>query len=196
MEELDKNFNPLIEDCNNITNFNKFKRRENNILSSIERPKIDNLNKLIIPYDFELKKYDIKENEIAFYEKKEYLLSKLNQWNKLDLFKLDESYNPSCWQNSKLFILYLIVVLLYLIISIIAIFLFIFNPVLIFILFIGYIKINQYLQMIRYICIDKFKLSKINKIILNENSSNFCIENKLIWTYGESGYWLELSKNL
>ena len=109
MEELDKNFNPLIEDCNNITNFNKFKRRENNILSSIERPKIDNLNKLIIPYDFELKKYDIKENEIAFYEKKEYLLSKLNQWNKLDLFKLDESYNPSCWQNSKLFILSLFV---------------------------------------------------------------------------------------
>lgn len=197
MEKFTKNSNSLVEEeIDNISNFNIFKRRENRIISSAERPKIDSLNKLIIPYDFELKKYNIKENEIAFYEKKDYLLSKLNEWNNLDLFKLDENYNPSCCQNFILSILYIIIILLYVIFAIIVICLFISNPFLILILIFGLIKVNQFLKIIRYIFLDKFKLSRIQKIFFNENSSNFCIENKLKWTYGESGLWIELSKKL
>ena len=193
MDKRNKNINQFIEDFD-IDNDIKFKRRENKLFSSIERPKINNLNKLIIPYDFELKKYNIKENEIAFYEKKDYLLSKLNEWNNLDLFKLDDNYHPSFCQNFILIVLFLFTNLLYLIISIFFICLFMFNPAFIFVIVILFIKINQILKIIKYICLDNFKLSKINKLILNENCSDFCKENKLKWTYGESGYWIELSK--
>lgn len=42
--------------------------------------------------------------------------------------------------------------------------------------------------------LEKFKISKIQKLISRENSSEFCIQNKLEWKYGENGYWLETNK--
>ena len=63
-----------------------FQRRENRNYSINCRPNHDNdLNKVIIPYNFDKKQYQIQESEIEFYEKKNYLLDTLKKFNELEL---------------------------------------------------------------------------------------------------------------
>ena len=69
MDKRNKNINQFIEDFD-IDNDIKFKRRENKLFSSIERPKINNLNKLIIPYNFEQKNIIFKTMKLNFMKKK------------------------------------------------------------------------------------------------------------------------------
>ena len=64
MEELLLRNESLYE--KETENTSKFQRRPNRSYSS-QRPKIENLNKVIIPYDFEQNNYCIQESEISFY---------------------------------------------------------------------------------------------------------------------------------
>ena len=193
MEELLLSNESLFE--KETDNTSKYQRRPNRSYSS-QRPKIENLNKVIIPYDFEQNNYCIQESEISFYEKKEYLLSQLKKWNNIDLFKVNIEYSPSFWQMLLLSIPYIIFNIFAFILSFILLSLFIFNPFLVYIDVWGFIKLYHLFKTFQYMLLEKFKQLKIQKLISRENSSEFCIQNKLEWKYGENGYWLELIKKL
>ena len=48
--------------------------------------------------------------------------------------------------------------------------------------------------MFKFILLEKWKIIEINQILEKENNSEFCIENKLKWKLGQSGYWIEIQK--
>ena len=175
----------------------KFQRRETKKYSQAERSIfVNDLNKVIIPYNFKEKKYDIDKNEIEFYQKKVYLLDKLSFFNSKKVFKFQEKYTPNLFQKILIIFFDVIIFLFIIYLSLIILTLFSFNLVLFYLLFIGYKKIFHLMNKIESFLLEKLKKNEINNILNYENNSKFCKDNNLKWTIGQSCYWLELQKIL
>ena len=172
-----------------------FKRREQKTYYVNDSKRVDNdFNKIIIPFQFELNKYDIKESEVSFYDNKEYLFNTINYFNSLDSFKIDSNYHPTCLQKLSLFIPSMIVFIILLYISFILLALFSLNPVLVYGLYIFFKKIYHYMKVMHNNQYEKYKSEDRNKHLQIENQSEQCKKNFLTWHIGKSGYWLELEK--
>ena len=50
--------------------------------------------------------------------------------------------------------------------------------------------------MIQFIFLEKFKITEIKKKLQIENNTKICEQNKVKWILGQSGYWLELQKDM
>ena len=173
----------------------RFERRMGRQFSLYVHPANDTkFYKLIIPYNFEKKKYFIKEKDIEFYEHKDYLLKKLNCFNSDPVFDIESTYTAKGCKNIKLYLPTIIVILILIYFSIIIICLFCFNPIVIYTLFSWNKKAFNSMRMFRFITLEKYKMSEILKNIKNENLSENCQEKKIKWTVGQSGYWLEIQK--
>lgn len=184
-----------VIDTNQAARETRFQRRENRQYSINCRPNHDNdLNKVIIPYNFDKKQYLIQASEIEFYEKKNYLQDTLKRFNSLDSFKIEKKYEASKLQKLGMYTPTIIIFLIYIYLSVIVLTLFSFNPVLIYSIFIWGKKIFHYISMIQFIILEKFKIKEIKKTLEFENISKICKDNKLRWILGQSGYWLELQK--
>ena len=184
-----------VIDTNQNARETRFQRRENRQYSINCRPNHDNdLNKVIIPYNFDKKQYLIQASEIEFYEKKNYLLDTLKRFNNLDSFKIEKKYEASKLQKLGMYTPTIIIFLLYIYLSVIVLTLFSFNPVLIYSIFIWGKKIFHYISMVQFIILEKFKIKEIKNTLEFENISKICRDNKLRWILGQSGYWLELQK--
>ena len=175
----------------------KFQRRETKKYSQAERSIfVNDLNKVIIPYNFKEKKYDIDKNEIEFYQKKVYLLDKLSFFNSKKVFKFQEKYTPNLFQNILIIFFDVIIFLFITYLSLIILTLFSFNLVFFYLLYVGYKKIFHLMKKIESFLLEKIKKKEIKNILNCENNSKFCKENNLKWTIGQSCYWLELQKIL
>ena len=184
-----------VIDTNQNARETRFQRRENRQYSINCRPNNDNdLNKVIIPYNFDKKQYLIQASEIEFYEKKNYLLDTLKRFNNLDSFKIEKKYEASKLQKLGMYTPTIIIFLIYIYLSVIVLTLFSFNPVLIYSIFIWGKKIFHYISMVQFIILEKFKIKEIKNTLEFENISKICRDNKLRWILGQSGYWLELQK--
>ena len=184
-----------VIDTNQNARETRFQRRENRQYSINCRPNHDNdLNKVIIPYNFDKKQYLIQASEIEFYEKKNYLLDTLKRFNNLDSFKIEKKYEASKLQKLGMYTPTIIIFLIYIYLSVIVLTLFSFNPVLIYSIFIWSKKIFHYISMVQFIILEKFKIKEIKNTLEFENISKICRDNKLRWILGQSGYWLELQK--
>ena len=184
-----------VIDTNQNARETRFQRRENRQYSINCRPNHDNdLNKVIIPYNFDKKQYLIQASEIECYEKKNYLLDTLKRFNNLDSFKIEKKYEASKLQKLGMYTPTIIIFLIYIYLSVIVLTLFSFNPVLIYSIFIWGKKIFHYISMVQFIILEKFKIKEIKNTLEFENISKICRDNKLRWILGQSGYWLELQK--
>ena len=184
-----------VIDTNQNARETRFQRRENRQYSINCRPNNDNdLNKVIIPYNFDKKQYLIQASEIEFYERKNYLLDTLKRFNNLDSFKIEKKYEASKLQKLGMYTPTIIIFLIYIYLSVIVLTLFSFNPVLIYSIFIWGKKIFHYISMVQFIILEKFKIKEIKNTLEFENISKICRDNKLRWILGQSGYWLELQK--
>ena len=184
-----------VIDTNQNARETRFQRRENRQYSINCRPNHDNdLNKVIIPYNFDKKQYLIQASEIEFYEKKNYLLDTLKRFNNLDSFKIEKKYEAGKLQKLGMYTPTIIIFLIYIYLSVIVLTLFSFNPVLIYSIFIWGKKIFHYISMVQFIILEKFKIKEIKNTLEFENISKICRDNKLRWILGQSGYWLELQK--
>ena len=184
-----------VIDTNQNARETRFQRRENRQYSINCRLNHDNdLNKVIIPYNFDKKQYLIQASEIEFYEKKNYLLDTLKRFNNLDSFKIEKKYEASKLQKLGMYTPTIIIFLIYIYLSVIVLTLFSFNPVLIYSIFIWGKKIFHYISMVQFIILEKFKIKEIKNTLEFENISKICRDNKLRWILGQSGYWLELQK--
>lgn len=150
--------------------------------------------KVIIPYDFELKRYDIKLKEIEFYENRRYLLKKLNLFNAEPAFNIEDVYKPIGCQKLYIYLPVFIFFILAIYIALVVVSVLSFNPFVIYVTFNWIRKGYNSLRMFKFIILEKLKMKKINRILDNENKSEFCTNNKLQWTLGQSGYWLEMKK--
>ncbi len=185
----------LIEDKNERKRNSKFQRREFTKYSKAERAIfVNDLNKVIIPYNFIEKKYDIDKNEIEFYQKKQYLLDKLIYFNSKRVFKFQEKYSPNIFQRFLIILFDIIFFLFIIYLSLIILTLFSFNLVLFYLLFVGFKKLFNLIKTIESFLLEKIKKKEINTILNLENNTKFCKENNLKWTIGQSCYWLELQK--
>ena len=185
----------LIEDKNERKRNSKFQRREFTKYSKAERAIfVNDLNKVIIPYNFIEKKYDIDKNEIEFYQKKQYLLDKLIYFNSKRVFKFQEKYSPNLFQRFLITLFDIIFFLFIIYLSLIILTLFSFNLVLFYLLFVGYKKLFSLIKTIESFLLEKIKKKEIKTILNLENNTKFCQENNLKWTIGQSCYWLELQK--
>lgn len=163
--------------------------------SLYSKPNSDcDLNKVIIPYNFEESQYKILKESIEFYDKKDYLVEKLNAFNKINSFQIQNKYKASFFQQIGVYLPCLVIFALFLYLGIIILAFFSFNPVLIYTLVIWSRHLWQSLKSTRLVFIDKFRINKINSILDEENVGGFCIQNNLHWWLGQSGYWLELEK--
>jgi hypothetical protein len=173
----------------------KFERRMRRGLSIYVHPSRDSkFYKLIIPYNFEEKKYAIKEKEIEFYEQKDYLLDKLNIFNDNPVFDIESTYNAVGFKKFKIYLPTIIILTILIYISLIVTTLFCFNPIVIYYLFSWNRKAYCSLTMFKFILLEKYKMMEIKRNIDNENLSNECQDKKLKWVIGQSGYWLEIQK--
>lgn len=173
----------------------KFERRMGRGISMYVHPSRDSkFYKLIIPYNFEEKKYSIKEKEIQFYEHKNYLLDKLNVFNNNPVFDIESTYNVKGFKKIKLYLPTVIILGILIYISLIVTTLFCFNPIVIYTLFSWNRKAYNSLRMFKFILLEKYKMMEIKRNIDDENLSNECQEKKIKWVVGQSGYWLEIQK--
>jgi hypothetical protein len=170
-----------------------YKRRMERICT-VGRPNNNRFQKVIVPYDFDKKKYILKVKEIEFYEHKKYLIEKLDYFCNLQVFHIDNKYEPKCLQKSLLILVYLIIVLIIAYVLFVIATLFSYNPLIIYTalkwLKKGYLRI----QVFKFILLEKWKIKEMNKVLEKENKSEFCNQNKLKWQLGQSGYWIEIQK--
>ncbi|MCQ2820063.1 MAG: hypothetical protein MJ252_22580, partial [archaeon] len=181
--------NPLLPEGENSLKSSKssehsrgtlFKRRDN-VLASVmsEQPNINqDINKVIIPYNFEHKKYMINESDISFYEKKDYLKEILNKYNGTHAFKIGDKYNANCMQKFFVNLLFFIIIIILLYIALIILTLLSFNPMIIYTFLLAGRKITKFLEGFKLIFYERYKLNEINRILDLENISAFCTENK------------------
>ena len=155
-----------------------------------------NFNKLIIPYDFDLKNYFIKKEEIDFYEYKDYVADTLDRFCKDPVFNIEKKYKPKGFEKFLLFIPNFIMLLVILYVFIFIAFLTYCNPAILFISFIILKKGYSSLRIMRFIFKEKAKIKEVKRKLEMENNSPFCIEKKINWALGDSGYWIELVKNI
>jgi hypothetical protein len=157
----------------------------------------DKFNKVIIPYSFENKKYEIKSNDIEFYENKDYLITKLAEYNNNPNFDIEKKYSPRhCLEWIKIYfpICFIMVILLY--VGLIFTLLSCFNPIVIYTLYSYIKKAYNSLNMFKFILLEKFKMNTLSQIISRENNTKICISKTITWKIGRSGYWMEVQKNI
>ena len=158
-----------------------------------DRP-LRNIDKVMIPYDFTENKYIIKDEDIKWFESRDYLKSKLKEFGGNPLFNFEEKFNPEgCF---KIFIFdYLPIVLIFLIYFYISFFLAVytfFNLGVIYICFIIGRKLKDYIQIKKYSLWDKYKIQRVMKVLNEENERDECRGRNIKWDLGPSGYWLEV----
>ena len=159
--------------------------------------KDEKFNKVIIPYNFQNKMYDIKDKDIEFYENKDYLKRKLDEFNSNPNFEMEKIYFPkSILQKLKIYLPIIIIMIILIYVGIIVSVFFCFNPIVIYTIYSWLSKAYNSLRMFKFILLEKFKVKEIQRIIENENISEVCKYNKIIWKIGQSGYWLEVQKIL
>ena len=154
----------------------------------------NNLFKIIIPFDFEEKKYSIDEIDYDFFSDKEYIAKKISQFNNNRIFSIDYRYKLSFIEN----ILYIIpniictilttYVLIYVIVSTI------FNIGIIFISFYLIYLVNFKIGKIKFNNLEKMRLKELEDILDKENNTDKCSELSIKWMMGKNGYWLEIHK--
>jgi hypothetical protein len=150
--------------------------------------------KVIIPYNFDDKKYIINPKEVEFYENKRYLIEKLKFFNSNETFDIDKDFNPKPMQKVCLYVPFFIISIIVLYLTIVLSALFSFNIVVMFTLGTWIKKGYNSLQLFKFLLIEKFKIKEIHKLLDQENNSEFCTGQKLKWILGQSGYWLEVQK--
>jgi hypothetical protein len=159
------------------------------------RSPIDNkFYKVIIPYNFDKKKYIINKKEIEFYENKKYLTEKLRQFNLNEKFDIEKDYIPSNKQKFCLYVPTILLSIIALYISIVTSAFMSFNIVVMFTIGTWLRKGYNSLQMFKFILLEKFKIKAIHSLLDQENNTEFCVEKKLRWILGQSGYWIEVQK--
>lgn len=155
----------------------------------------EKFNKVIIPYNFQKKKYDIRDKDIEFYENKDYLKDKLHEFNWNPYFNIERTYAPkTLGQKLKIMLPQMIILIILVYIGSIICLFFSFNPMVIYTLYSWMKKAYSSLKMYKFILLEKFKMNEIKKIIEEENNSEICKINKILWNIGQSGYWLEVQK--
>jgi hypothetical protein len=175
--------------------YNNNQRRMGRQFSINVHPSKDNkFYKVIIPYNFEKKKYTIRRKEIAFYENKQYLFDKLKFFCSQPAFDIEHQYKPKGAEKLYIYLpaIFLFMIIIY--VSLVFITWFAFNPVVIYTLYSWGRKIFEWLRMFKFVLLEKFKMKLINKLLDEENNSEFCVQNKLRWILGQSGYWIEIQK--
>ena len=189
-------FNNLGEEPADLTDKEyQYQRRMGRQFSINCHPTKDNkFYKVIIPYNFDLKKYWINKKEIEFYENKKYLEKKLMELNDNPAFNIDKIFEPKFRQKLCLYMPTVLFSIIIFYLALIFIAFFSFNPIIIFTVFTWFQKGFSSLQMFKFILFEKFKIKEIHKILNEENESSFCVEQKLKWILGKSGYWLEVQK--
>jgi hypothetical protein len=150
--------------------------------------------KVIIPYSFDQKKYTINKKEIEFYENKKYLFEKLKYFNNIETFDIEKDFNPKHLQKVCLYVPFFLICIIVIYLAIITSALFSFNIMVMFTLGTWIRKGYNSLQMFKFILLEKFKIKEIHKLLKEENDTRFCINHKLKWILGQSGYWLEVQK--
>lgn len=191
--DLDGEKNSEISNCSD-DNY-KFERRMGRGFSIYVHPSRDSkFYKLIIPYNFEEKKYSIKDKEIEFYEHKDYLSAKLKVFNDNPVFDIESTFNAKGFKKIKLYLPTVIILTILIYLSLIITTLFCFNPIVIYTLFTWNRKAYYSLRMFKFILLEKYKMMEIKRNIDNENLSIECQEKKIKWVVGQSGYWLEIQK--
>ena len=151
-------------------------------------------DKIIIPYNFKKNNYSIPDKEIEGYESKEFVLNTLYKYNLQEIFKFDSLYKPSL--GEKIFF-YIPVFLFILVISYILFYILImfsFNPLLFYISYRFLRFIFSFIKGLKITIYEKLKKKAINKQLEETNNSKYCIEHKMQWNLGVSGYWLEVEK--
>jgi hypothetical protein len=151
-------------------------------------------NKVIIPYDFDKKKYIIKLKELEFYEHKNYLKEKLDHFCNLNMFQIESNYEPTRCEELLIVMLYSVIVMIIAYVLFIVATLFSYNPLILYTAFNwikkGYMRVRVY----RFVLLEKWKIKRMNTVLQNENNTDFCTNNKLKWILGQSGYWIEIQK--
>ena len=164
-----------------------------NLDDNIDEVKI-NFNKIIIPYDFKLNKYNISDEELQGFEHKQLLLNQLYEFNTLNLFKYEIPYKPSCIQKFFIILITGIIMVALLYACFLAILLCGLNPFIIYcswkLLHFTFSFCKSIIRRIYGSC----KKKKINSKLKEKNKSQFFVENNLSWNLGLSGYWLEFEK--
>jgi len=174
-----------------------YQRRRNENDTNIHFFQTEKFNKVIIPYNFEKKKYEIKYKDIEFYESKDYLIDKLEEYNQNPNFDIEKTYSPkNCLERIKIYfpIIFIMIILLY--VGLIFTLLSSFNPIVIYTLYSYIKKAYNSLNMFKFILLEKFKMKTLTQIILRENKTKTCISKKITWKIGRSGYWMEVQKNI
>ena len=149
--------------------------------------------KILIPYDFEEKRYYAKPEDIDFYDHKDYLLAKLNEFCQNPVFDIEKKIIPKgIWQKFIIhlpkFLFFFISIYIFIFIALLTFF----NPAILTILYFIIRKVYQSLKIIRFVKYEKLKMKEIVNILEKENNSKMCIDNKIKWVLGQSGYWLEI----
>jgi hypothetical protein len=170
-----------------------YKRRIGRIVT-VANNRTNKFNKVIIPYDFDKKKYIIKLKEIEFYEHKNYLKDSLDYFCNLNVFNIDNSYEPTKCERFLIILLYSVIVMVIAYVLIIIATLFSYNPLIIYTAINWLKKGYQRIQVIKFVLLEKWKIKQMNKVLEKENSTEFCTNNKLKWLLGQSGYWIEIQK--
>jgi hypothetical protein len=153
-----------------------------------------NLFKIMIPYDFLNKKYSLNAEVFDFYDNKEYLLSKVEEFNSKELFSMDYNYKFQGLEMIKAYITDVLISIVYIYFSLFIILCTYFNLGIIFLLLFGFSKIIYTLGKKRFIWAEQIKMDKIKEILNSENNSQLCIDLGLRWELGKNGYWIELHK--
>jgi hypothetical protein len=150
--------------------------------------------KVIIPYNFDKKKYIINPKEVEFYENKRYLIEKLKFFNNHETFDIEKDYDPKPLQKLYLYASFTIIAtfVLYLFLALAAFFSF--NFVVIFTMGTWLRKGYNSLQFFKFRLLEKYKIKEIHKLLDEENDTEFCTSHKLKWILGQSGYWIEVQK--
>ena len=173
----------------------KYERRMGRQFSiNVHASKDNKFQKVIVPYNFDKKLYAIKKEEVEFFEKKKYLKEKLDLWNVNPAFNIEHQFEAKGRQNIYLYVPTIIIFILVIYLSIVLCAYFSFNIIVIYTVGSWLKKGYNSLQMFKFILLEKFKIKEIHKIINEENNCDFCINHKLRWSLGQSGYWLELQK--
>ena len=60
----------------------------------VQRAKDNKSYKVIVPYNFDEKRYIINKKDIEFYENKRYFLETLTRFNETDSFQIEKDYTP------------------------------------------------------------------------------------------------------
>jgi len=140
--------------------------------------------------------YFVKKEEIEFYEYKDYVLATLAKFCSDPVFGVGKKYKAHGLRKFCLFIpnFFLIIFIVYVLIFTAC--LTYCNPAILFITFIILHKTYSSLKIMRFVLKEKMKMREIKKKLEMENNSDFCTSKKINWILGQSGYWMELVKNV